>query len=137
LSPLLVDRGIGAPMVLTGTRADTELFGAPPDQVLDRDAAIRPVRSILVGWLSALLIGVACLEIAVTWFGLRRGATWALVALVVQGLAMLPVYYLSYAPYRAAGVMIRLGEMPPFQWVPAALLVPATILGWIGVRAAA
>jgi hypothetical protein len=49
---------------------------------------------------------------------------------------MLPVDYLSYAPSRAAGVTIRVGEMPPFQWVPAALLVPAAILGWIGVRAA-
>jgi hypothetical protein len=32
------------------------------------------------------------------------------------------------------GVSVALGELPPFQWVPAALLVPAAVLGWIGTR---
>jgi cytochrome c oxidase subunit IV len=133
LTPVLWDRSLGPRFVITGRQADTGLFG-DPDRVLDENVPLTNMRRIMLFWVAGLLIGLACLEFAVAWFGLRTGARWALVALVVQGAAMLPLYYLSYAPYRAAGISIALGELPPFQWVPAALLVPAAVLGWIGTR---
>jgi len=37
-------------------------------------------------------------------------------------------------PYFRPGVNLTFGDVPPFMWVPAALLLPAVILGWIGLR---
>jgi len=31
------------------------------------------------------------------------------------------------------GVNLTLFDVPPFMWVPAALLLPAVVLGWIGL----
>jgi hypothetical protein len=65
---------------------------------------------------------------------LRAGERWALVALTLAGVAVLPFWMLIFRPYVAAGAPLALGDVPPFMWVPAALLIPAAVLGWIGVR---
>lgn len=55
---------------------------------------------------------------------------WALGALALTELAVLPYWGLAYQPYTRAGARVGLEDMPPFMWVPAALLIPAVILGW-------
>jgi len=92
------------------------------------------LRSLSFLAIAALLVGLAIAELSLTWFGLREGQRWALVALVVSGLAMLPFWVLVFRPYMAAGVPLGLFSIPPWIWVPGGLLVPATVLGWIGLR---
>jgi hypothetical protein len=131
LAPLLLDRGIGPTMLFISPRADTELFGAAPIELL-RDPVLSRLRSLLITALSGMLVAAGILVLATTLFALREGERWAVVALA--GIAVLPFWFLVFRPYLAADVPLALGDLPPFMWVPAALLVPAAVLGWIGTR---
>jgi hypothetical protein len=131
LAPILSGRMTPA-FVLTGTRADEALFGRPAADVL-ADPAIAIEHGVMVRWVAALLLALGTLEAAVAWFGLREGAMWALIVLLIATAAMGAVDWLSFAPYRSAGVTIGLSEYPPYQWLPVALFIPAAIAGWVGV----
>jgi hypothetical protein len=120
--------------VIISNRTDTQLFGQTPAQLMESDAALRQLRRILLDIVVGLLGVAGVFHLAITWFGLRQGQTWALIVLAVGGLAVLPFWFLAHRPYLQAGIAITLGDVPPFMWVPAALLIPATVLGWIGLR---
>jgi hypothetical protein len=133
LTPLLLNRGIGPTMLIVSTRPDTIVFGRSPSEMLRDDPALFQLRTILIIILGGLLFALGCFHFAITWFGLRQGQTWALVALAIGGLAVLPFWYIALRPYFEPGVNLTLFDVPPFMWVPAALLVPAVVLGWIGL----
>jgi len=126
-------RGLGPSYVFVNVEPDRVLFGEPPAELLRRDAALALFRRIALLALAAVLTALGVVELAVTWFALREGEAWALGALAVSGLAMLPFYAGVFRPYVRAGAQIGLGDLPPFIWVPSATLIPATILGWIGL----
>jgi len=133
LTPLLHDRGIGPTMLFISPRADTVLFGAAPAELIN-DPALSRLRSLLLIALGGILVAAGILVIATAVFALRHGERWALFALALAGVAVLPFWFLVFRPYVAAGAPLSLGDIPPFMWVPAALLIPASILGWIGTR---
>ena len=86
--------------------------------------------TVIAGFL--LLAGVLFLFVA--WFGLRQGQTWALVSLSVAGILALVFWALSLLPYFRSGIPVTIEDLPPFMWIPALLILPAIILGWIGLR---
>jgi lysylphosphatidylglycerol synthetase-like protein (DUF2156 family) len=133
LAPLLHDRGIGPTMLFISPRADTVLFGAAPTDLLN-DPALSRLRSLLITALGGILVAAGILVIATAVFALRDGERWALVSLALAGVAVLPFWVLVFRPYVAAGAALSLADLPPFMWVPAALLIPASVLGWIGTR---
>jgi hypothetical protein len=133
LTPLLHDRGIGPTMLFISPRADTVLFGAAPTEMLN-DPALSRLRSLLLTALGGILVAAGILVIATAAFALRDGERWALVSLVLAGVAVLPFWILVFRPYVAAGAALSLADLPPFMWVPAGLLIPAAVLGWIGTR---
>jgi hypothetical protein len=55
--------------------------------------------------------------------------------LSVAGLVVLPIWVIVFRPYISAGASPELADLPPFMWIPAAVLLPAIALSWIGVRA--
>ena len=107
------------------------MFGSPPRDLLANDRRIAALRGILLRIVGGLLFAAGALVIAVAWFGLRGGQSWALITLVLVSAAVLPFWWVALRPY--AGVPITLADLPPFMWVPAALLVPASVLGWLGL----
>jgi hypothetical protein len=133
LTPLLHDRGIGPTMLFISPRADTALFGAAPSALLG-DPVLSRLRSLLLIALGGMLVAAGILVLATALFALREGERWAVVALTLAGVAVLPFWVLIFRPYVAAGAPLALGDLPPFMWVPAALLIPASVLGWIGTR---
>jgi hypothetical protein len=44
---------------------------------------------------------------------------------------VLPFWWVSLAPYRDANVPLRVGDIPPFMWVPAIMMPVASLLAWI------
>ncbi len=131
-TPFLLDAGAGGPAILiVSERTDTAVFGSPPRDLLANDRRIATLRGILLRIVGGLLFAASALVIAVAWFGLRGGQSWALITLVLVGAAVLPFWWVALRPY--AGVPITLADLPPFMWVPAALLVPASVLGWLGL----
>jgi hypothetical protein len=120
-------------MLFISPRADTVLFGAAPIELLT-DPVLSRLRSLLLIALGGILVAAGILVLAMALFALRDGQRWAVIALAIAGVAVLPFWVLVFRPYVAAGASLSLGDIPPFMWVPATLLVPAAVLGWIGTR---
>ena len=134
LTPMMYHRDVGTTVVITSSRADSLLFGSAPPDLLRGNRSLATFRSIAVNIIAGLLVAAGILIIAVAWFGLRGGQAWALGALVIAGMAVLPFWWVAFRPYGSAGIPLWLGDIPPFMTIPAALLVPAAILGWLGLR---
>jgi hypothetical protein len=113
---------------------DRALFGGSPRALLDGDPTLLRFRAIVFTALAGVLVGLGIVELALSWFALKGGQAWALGALAISGLAMLPFFLGAFRPYLAAGIGLGLGDLPPFIWIPAIALVPATFLGWIGLH---
>ncbi len=47
---------------------------------------------------------------------------------------MVPFWVLVFRPYLEAGVPLGLFSIPIWIWVPVGLLIPGTVLGWVGLR---
>jgi hypothetical protein len=135
LTPLLksTDPG-GVTIIIISNRTDSQLFGQSPSELVRSDPAVGQLRAILLDIIGGLLFIAGLFHMAITWFGLRQGQTWALVVLAVGGIIALPFWFLALRPYLQASIALTLGDIPPFMWVPAALLIPATVLGWLGLR---
>lgn len=123
---------IGRRYLFLNEGPDRALFGESPGALLDGDPTLSRFRAIVLTALGGVLVGLGIVELAIVWFALRDGHAWALGALAISGLAMLPFFFGVFRPYLAAGIGLGLGDLPPFIWIPAVVLVPATILGWIG-----
>lgn len=131
LTPLLMDKGIGPPMVFLSERTDAVLFGRPPDEMLEEVPELRTLRKITVRSLAGLMLAAGVLTVAIAWFGLGGSRAWAVAALTVVALAILPYWWIALGPYRAAGIRVGLGDVPPFMWVPAILMPVGAVMGWI------
>ncbi|HUR68030.1 MAG TPA: hypothetical protein VM370_02205 [Candidatus Thermoplasmatota archaeon] len=132
LTPIAIRQGWGSGLIYT-RETDTVLFGKPSDE-LRSDPAIMKLREITLGMIAGLLVGVGILEIAIAWFGLRAGQAWALGALVAAQALMIGLWALGHRLWIQAGGPGGLGALQPFEYVPAFLLVPAAVAGWVGLR---
>jgi len=126
-------RGADAQIVFVSNRTDTAFFGAPPSQLLGSDPALSKFRSLMFTVMSGLLLLAGTLFISLAWFGLRERSEWALVSLSVAGLSAIIFWAIALLPYFRAGIRVTFGDGPPFMWIPALLILPAIILGWIGL----
>jgi len=120
--------------LFVSTPTDTAYFGAAPSELAPAGSALAKLRTLLLTVISGFLLLAVVLLISVAWFGLRQGQPWALASLALGILLAVAFWALALLPYFQARVPVSLGDLPPFIWIPAALLVPATILGWIGLR---
>jgi hypothetical protein len=120
-------------ILIISNRTDTQLFGRSPAELTSSDPVVAQLRAILLDIMSGLLCVAGLFQLAITWFGLRQGQVWALVVLAIGGLVALPFWFLALRPYLQEGIPLTLGDIPPFMWVPAVLLLPAIVLGWFGL----
>ena len=124
----------GADIIFVSHRTDTAYFDAPSSQLVSPGSPLSKLRTLLFTVMSGLLLLAGCLFVFVAWFGLRRGQAWALVSLGLAGLPAIAYWAVALLPYFRSGIRVTLGDLPPFMWIPAMLILPATILGWIGLR---
>ena len=132
LTALLSDKGIGPPMIFISERTDTALYGGPPAEILISNPELARFRYMIARTLAGTLVATGLLTAGVAWFGLTEARTWVLVVLALVGLAVLPYWWISLAPFRDEGIKVTLGDVPPFMWVPAIVMPLASVLGWIG-----
>ena len=117
-------------------RSDRILYGGDPSDLLDADPKLATLRRTLLLMVAGGLVALGVCELTISWFGLRAGHWWAWWALVVSGIAVLPYWFMATSAYRAAGISLTLGDLPPYWWVPAILLLPAAVLSALGLRGA-
>lgn len=132
-TPFIADSDVGRRILFLSTRTDTALFGGDPATMLAADPVLARLRYTLLLAVGGLLVALGIAELCLAWFGVRAGQSWALGALTLGGLAVLPIWYVLLRPYMAAGP-VGLGDLPPFMWIPAATFLPAIVLSWIGIR---
>jgi hypothetical protein len=125
----LHDKGAG----FVSPATDTAFFGKNPSDLLASDPAFRKLRTLLLTVIAGFLLLSGSLFVSLAWFGLKAGFAWALPALSIGCLLAIALWALALLPYFRAGIPVTVGDLPPFMWVPAALIVPATVLGWIGL----
>ncbi|HEU5317910.1 MAG TPA: hypothetical protein VFX49_17495 [Chloroflexota bacterium] len=132
--PLAHRLGADRAYLIISERTDAAVFGPSPAEILRTNHQLDQLRTILFAMMCGLMVAAGTLIATVAWFGLRRGQPWALAALVLAGVAVLPYWWIVFRPYTQVGAPIGLGDLPPFMWVPAALLGPAALVGWVGLR---
>jgi hypothetical protein len=129
----LHDSSIGNKTIFVSQSTDSAYFGVPPSELLNSNAAIPKLRTLLLTVIAGFLLLSGSVFIFVAWFGIKTAQPWALSTLGIgSGLAIF-MWVLALRPYFSAGIPITLGDLPPFMWIPAVLILPATILGWIGI----
>lgn len=134
LALMFSDLELGRRILVISTRTDTELFGSPPSLLVETNAELALFRSLVFNGVAGSLIQIGIFVSAVAWFGLRRGVRWTYWTLVATGLVMVPFWYLTFRPYVQAGISIGFSDLPPIFWIPATVLLPAVICGWLGLR---
>lgn len=132
LAALLSDKGVGPPMIFISERTDTALYGGPPAEILASNPELAMFRYAVVRVIAGVLVAAGLLTAGIAWYGLREPRGWALAALTLVGLAVLPFWWISLAPFRDEGIRLTLGDIPPFMWAPAIAMPVASALGWIG-----
>ena len=133
LTPIMQNTPAGRQVTVSSVAKDNALLGAPTADLLQTNSPLAKLRTMLLNMVAGLLVTAGLLVLAVTWFGLRQGQGWALGALALAGVAVLPFWWLVFRPYAAAGIHVGL-DWPPFMLIPTVLLGPALVLGWIGLR---
>lgn len=134
LAPFMIDAQPGRQVLFASHRTDAAIFGEAPIDILNRDATLARLRTMLYFVIAAMLVMSGALIIALAWFGLRDRQAWALAALAVSESALLPYWFLILRPYFQPTVAATLSDLPPFIWIPALLFIPATILGLLGLQ---
>jgi len=125
LTPFLLDRGGG---LFVNHRTDSAYFGASPEVLLAADPALGKLRTVLLTVIAGFPISLGVTFLAVAWFALKEGRVWGLLTLAIAGVVAVLLWAVSLAPYYRAGIGFTLGDLPPFMWVPALLIIPGTIL---------
>jgi predicted small integral membrane protein len=129
----LLRRDSEATAVFITERVDTAFYGMSPSELLSSDPALSMFRTMMTTILAGSLLLGGTMFILVAWLGLRGGYAWALVALAVSTALGVAWWAWALRPYLQAGVPMTFGDAPPFIKTPGLLLVPATVLGWIGL----
>jgi hypothetical protein len=136
LTPFASETSIGTRTLMTSPATDTDLFGAAPEKLLASDLRLSTLRRVMLRAIAGLLVAGGLLTTATAWYGLRRPTIWALTLLTAVTVLVLPYWWISFGPYREAGIRLRLLDLPPFMWVPGILMPLASVLGWLDVTGA-
>ena len=133
LTPFAIESEFGRKILMISNHTDTALFGTEPSQLLQKNPELAKLRVLLSGVMGGWLVVLGIFIMSVTWFGLRQHQMWSLITLGTTGLIILPFWYITFRPYLQAGVTFGFSDIPPILWIPALTLIPAVVLGWIGL----
>ena len=127
-------RPLPADSFLQNAAADLILYGRSPQALLSDDAPLAMLYRTTFDLIGALLLIFGLLQAGVAWFALRHGQAWALWLLVVVDILFIAGWALVYWQYFSRGIGLATIGIPPNLLVPAVLLIPATVLGVIGLQ---
>lgn len=120
---------------LLNPRADRVLFGGSPQQILAADPAVSLLYRLSIDLIGGLLFAFGLMQVAIAWFALREGHAWALWTLVAADLVFITGWALVISRYVGTTAPLVGGTiLPPNLLVPAVLLIPATVLAYVGLQ---
>ncbi len=104
--------GAGGVAPVFSPDGDAALLGRPLEGLRQRDPKLDALLVSGMQSMCAMMIAMATLVLAVTWYALRRGQRWALWALGLSVLLSVPHYLLISANYAAQGAPVMSGLAP-------------------------
>jgi hypothetical protein len=107
-------------------------IGKSPDE-LQRERAVTTLRILLLDWTGGLMVMAGLFQLSLAWYGVRNGEGWAYGTLVAGHLAMSAFWVMITQPYRGSKAPFRLRQLPLVLWIPTCAVIPAAILGWMGL----
>ena len=125
---------VGGTLVL-GANEDTALLGRPLAAIAQDDPKLNAFLVTFMDTMCAQMMAYAIVHLAVVWFGLRRAQLWALWAVAVGDLAIVPYYAAISITYDRVGAPLG-STVTDFVLALAAIILVATALGWFGLRRA-
>src|SRR5574341_1423080 len=90
LTPVMADTEMGRQVTVSSPEKDNALLGGRTPDLLQASPALAKMRTMLLNMVGGLLVAAGILVIAMTWFGLRQGQIWALAALGLAGVMVIP-----------------------------------------------
>ena len=128
------NRGTGSEMLFVSHSTDAAYFGTSPSDLLASTPALAKLRTLLLTVIAGFLLLAGSTFVFLAWFGLRQGLAWALATLAIGGVLAIAWWALALLPYFRSGIRVTIGDLPPFMWIPAFLILPAIVLGSLGLR---
>ena len=132
LVPFVVGR-FPTEILVISPRSDAVVFDAPTKDILAREPSFDLFRSLTWHWFAGPLAAFGASAIAIAWFALRAGETWALVVLTIAWAATLISAGLVLSRYIQSGAPLGLGDIPPLFTVAASAGTLGVLLSWIGL----
>ena len=124
----------GREALFVSPKTDEAFFGSEPRRLLRDDLPLSKLRTLLFTVIAGFLLLAGILFIFIAWFALHRGQVWALAALGMGGLVAIAFWAIALWPYIHERIPIGVSDLPPFIWIPSVLILPAFILGWVGLK---
>jgi hypothetical protein len=93
LSPFVLNTAVDQEILVISGRTDTIVFGHTPAELRRDNPELVQLRTLLLTITGGLLLTTGCFHLALTWFGLRQGQLWALIALAIGGVTVLPYWF--------------------------------------------
>ena len=133
LTVAMHDRQTGRGTLFTSGRADKAYFGRDFRQLMASEPALAKLRTLLLTVIAGFLLLLGVVFVSLAWFGVRNGHSWAVITLGLGGNVAVFFWGLALLPYVQAKISLTLIDLPPFIWIPSLLILPVSLLGWIGV----
>jgi hypothetical protein len=119
--------------ILSG-RMDSLFFGKNVQQLVNDNPDLLEADRYTLYVRAGQWLAFGIFQIALAWFGLRNGESWALATIVLANVAALAGWIGVLVPFVSKGIALGL-DLPPVVLTLAAIILPiATIAGWVGLR---
>jgi hypothetical protein len=112
---------------------DGTVLGRSLTYIAQSDPRLNSYLVTFMDTMCAQMMSFAILLVGVTWFGLRRGQSWALWFAAAASIATFVYYVPIVAEFSRMGVLIDASTLATFSPIPVILIVAA--VGWSGLRA--
>jgi len=114
-------------------RIDALFFGKTIEQIVQDNPQLLEIDRYSLYVRAGIWLALSIFQIALAWFGMRLGQTWAFWAIILANIAALAGWLMVILP--VVQKRIPLGfDLPPVVLILAAGVLPvAGILGWIGL----
>ncbi len=131
-------KGAGGTMgtLIVSAEADAKVLGQPLASLAQSDPALNDYLVAFMDTMCMMMMAFAILQVAIAWFALRRGHTWALWTMAIADLSFIP-YLLAWGSiFSRYGVTLgdNLTSFGGFWFILPVGVIVATLAGWGGMR---
>jgi len=124
---------LGDAGLIVGAQTDAALLGRSLEDIGRTDPRLGAFLVTFMDTMCAMMMHFAIMQLAVVWFALRRGMTWAFWTVAIADVMWIPYLVIIGSTYSGNGVALSAPDFAFFIVVYTALAV-AFLAGWAGLK---